>query len=183
MSTLVNEMIAEKLDQVILLLQTQQSSEVIREKWVALQKELESIRHSINNLQLQAKLDPQKPESNSLLKRLEELINHIPTNTKIKHTHHLHKGIWISAILSVISILFAWQWLNQIHLKLQYKDNQIKYRYLKAYGSIAVQQLCKEVDSLYKLDHTFFTNSVINAEQRLLEIADSVRIAQERKKN
>lgn len=183
MSSIVNEMIAEKLDQVILLLQAQQSPVISEEKWTALQRELEAIRQAQAGQQLQAKSAIQKSEFHTAIANLEQALHKIDARTTISHTHHLHRGIWVSAGLLIVSILMAWQCLDQKRIANQFRDNDIKYRYIKIFAPLTIRRFCHRADSLYAAGEDDFANRVVAAEKRLVAFADSIRLAGEKKRS
>lgn len=181
MSNIVTEIIVEKLDQVILLLQVQKPATAGEEKWSILSRQLESIRLGITDQQLQAKWSAKN--LNTLLTAiagLETQIKTLPGRATVEHKHHLHKGVWIAAGLLVITILLSWQWLIQIGEIEQLRENGIKYRYLKAYGDLKVRQLCHRTDSIYRARKDDFEEKVLSEEKRMEGWADSMRIAGEK---
>jgi len=176
MSNIVTEMIVEKLDQVILLLQVQKPATTGEENWSLLSRQLESLRKGIADQQLEAKKAANKQDTIlTAIAGLESKINAFPDKATVEHKHHLHKGIWISAGLLVITILLSWQWLMQIGEKEQFRENDIKYRYLKSYGDREVRQLCHRTDSLYEARKDDFEERVLSVEKKLLYMADSLR--------
>ena len=62
------------------------------------------------------------------------------------------------------------------------KANDIKYRYLKIKGNKNVLDLCKYTDSLYQKDEDNFSARVELDEQYLIEQANLLRLAGEKKK-
>lgn len=182
MSNIVTEIIVEKLDQVILLLQVQKTVKDGDENWSLLSRQLESIRLGITDQQLEAKKGTKN--LNTILgaiASLESQIKTLPSKATVEHKHHLHKGIWMAAGLLVITILLSWQWLVQIGEKEQFRENDIKYRYLKAHGDRKVIQLCHRTDSIYVARKDDFEEKVVSEEKRQRNWADSMRLAVERK--
>lgn len=182
MSNIVTEIIVEKLDQVILLLQVQKPTTPGEENWTILNRQLDSIRQGITDQQLQAKKGANN--LNNILTAitgLESQIRALPGRVTVENKHHLHKGVWIAAGLLTITILLSWQWLAQIGEKEKFRENDIKYRYLKAYGDKEVKQLCHRVDSIYVARQDDFEEKVLSEEKRQQVLADSMRIAWEMK--
>lgn len=105
-----------------------------------------------------------------------------PRDSKVEYKHQLHKGVWISVGLAFIVLLLAWGWINTFVRLEQYKEGSIKYRYLKAIGNQWVLNLCSQTDNLYNMDKEGFTTDAVLAENRLLKMADSIRLAGEKKK-
>lgn len=182
MSNIVTEMIVEKLDQVILLLQVQKPATAGEENWTTLNRQLESIRQGITDQQFQAKKGANNLQTMlTAIAGLESQIRALPGRVTVEHKHHLHKGVWIAAGMLTIAILLSWQLLLQIGEKEQFRENDIKYRYLKAYGDREVRQLCHRVDSIYVARRDDFEEKVLSVEKRQQVLADSMRIAKERK--
>lgn len=182
MSNIVTEMIVEKLDQVILLLQVQKPATPGEENWVSLNRQLDSMRQGITDQQLQAKKGANNLHTIlTAITSLENQIKALPGRAKVEHKHHLHKGVWIAAGLLMITIVLSWQWLVQIGETEQFRENDIKYRYLKAYGDREVRQLCHRVDSIYEMRQDDFEDKVLSEEKRQWDWADSLRLAGERK--
>lgn len=181
MSNIVTEIVVEKLDQVILLLQVQKPATAVEENWTLLNRQLESIRQGITDQQLQAKKGANKQDTIlTAIAGLETQIRSSPGRTKVEHKHHLHKGVWIAAGLLAITILLSWQWLVKIGEKEQFRENDIKYRYLKAYGDREVRQLCHRTDSIYVARKDDFEDKVLSEEKRMRDWVDSMRLAGER---
>lgn len=184
MSNIVTEMIVEKLDQVILLLQVQKPATAGEENWVTLNSQLNSIRQGITDQQLQAKKGANNLQTLlTAIAGLESQIRTLPGRATVEHKHHLHKGVWIAAGLLVITILLSWQWLAQIGEKEQFRENDIKYRFLKAYGDSEVRRLCHRTDSIYAARKDDFEEKVLSEERRMQDWSDSVRLAEEKKQN
>lgn len=182
MSNIVTEMIVEKLDQVILLLQVQKTGTTGEENWTLLNRQIESIRQGITDQQLEAKRGAKS--LNTLLTAiagLETQIKTPPGRATVEHKHHLHKGVWIAVGLLAITIFLSWQWLEQIGEKDQFRENDIKYRYLKAYGDLKVRQLCHRTDSLYEARQDDFEEKVLSEEKRILNWVDSFQILGKKK--
>lgn len=180
MSNIVTEMIVEKLDQVILLLQVQKPATAGEENWTLLNRQIESIRQGITDQQLQGQKGAHKQDT--ILAAIAGLENHLkalPGKATVEHKHHLHKGVWIAAGLLVITILLSWQWMVQVGEKKQFRENDIKYRYLKAYGDRKVTQLCHRTDSLYEARQDDFEEKVLSKEKMIQDWVDSVKLAGE----
>ncbi|MCA6439136.1 MAG: hypothetical protein IM584_05075 [Chitinophagaceae bacterium] len=181
MSNIVTEMIVEKLDQVILLLQVQKPATPGEENWVILNRQIDSIRQGMADQQLQGQKGARKQDTIlTVITGLESQIKALPGRATVEHKHHLHKGIWIAAGLLMITILLSWQWLVQIGEKEQFRENDIKYRYLKAYGDREVRQLCHRTDSIYVARKDDFEDKVLSEEKRMRDWVDSMRLAGER---
>lgn len=182
MSNIVTEMIIEKLDQVILLLQVQKPATSGEEKWTLLNRQLESIRQGITEQQLQVKNSASKQDTIlTAIAGLENQVKALPGRATVEHKHHLHKGVRVAAGLLVITILLSWQWLAQIRETEQFRENGLKYRYLKAYGDREVRHLCHRADSIYVARKDDFEEKVLSEEKRQQDWADSMRLAVERK--
>ncbi len=105
----------------------------------------------------------------------------VPRDSKIEHKHTLHKGIWISVGLALVVVVLVCGWTNSFNSRKQYEEDSIKYRSLKVFGNKSVVRLCVQTDSLYNRNKDEFISQVIQAEQLLFSIADSIRFAGENK--
>ena len=105
-----------------------------------------------------------------------------PEQNQVKHIHHFHKHIWISLSLFIISLLFAYGWMNCHSEKKQFEANDIKYRFWKANGNTSLLKVVYQTDSLYNLNKDVFTNGVLRAEHTIAEQEKKHRLAGEKKK-
>ncbi len=106
----------------------------------------------------------------------------VPLNNTIEHKHHLHKGIWVSAGLLVISVLLLWGWLNTYSRLESYQGNDSKYRYFKVYGNQNLIKFCAQTDSFYLKDKSGFRDGVEQEEQRLFRQLELNRLAGEKER-
>ena len=125
------------------------------------------------------------------LEKLNELLNGIaslnlklelPKRENIKHSHHLHKGVWISVGLFIISLFFLYGWINSINTKKTFEANDMKYRFLKVNNNPALLKFLFQTDSLYNINKDFFAKLVVTKEKNLNEQAEQFRLAGEKKK-
>ncbi len=107
----------------------------------------------------------------------------IPLNEKIKHSHHLHKGIWISVGLFIISFLLLYGWIDCNNEKKAFEEKDIKYRFLKVNNNPSLIKLLFQIDSLHNMNKDSFAKLVIVKEQILVEQAEQFRLAGEKKKD
>lgn len=121
-------------------------------------------------------------EFNQNFKQLQHQLTGL-SNAKIEYRHKLHKGIWISVGLALIVVVLASGWINTYRSLNQFRENDIKYRYLKARGNRSVVLLCRQTDSLYDKNEDGFINSVNSAEGTLMKIADSLRLAGDKRRS
>jgi hypothetical protein len=105
-----------------------------------------------------------------------------PEQNHVKHIHHFHKHIWISLSLFIVSLLFAYGWMNCNSEKKQFEANDIKYRFWKANGNTSLLKVVYQTDSLYNLNKDVFTNGVLRAEHEIAEQEKKHRLAGEKKK-
>lgn len=106
----------------------------------------------------------------------------VQRDAKIEYKHVLHKGIWLSSGLALLSLLLIAGWVNTNNKLADYKENDIKYRYLKVIGNKWVRQLCEQTDDLYTKDAGAFTGDAVAAEKQLARMADFIRLAVEKRK-
>ena len=105
-----------------------------------------------------------------------------PEQNQVKHIHHFHKQIWVSVSLFVVSLLFAYGWMNCHNEKKQFEANDIKYRFWKANGNASLLKIIYKTDSLYELDKNNFKDQVLEAERKIKELEKNHRLAVEKKK-
>jgi len=105
-----------------------------------------------------------------------------PEQNQVKHIHHIYKHIWISLSLFIVSLLFAYGWMNCHSEKKQFEANDIKYRFWKANGNTNLLKIIYQTDSLYNLDKTNFAKEVLRAEHEIAEQEKMHRLAGEKKK-
>ena len=146
-------------------------------------KEIRSFQTEMIKLPSQMKIRAEK--TSELLKGITTLNFKLDTPKKehIKHSHHLHKGIWIAVGLFIISLLFLYGWINCSNTKNAFEANDIKYRFLKVNGNPALLKLLYQTDSLYRLDNNSFAKQVVAKEQVLAQQAEQFRLAGEKKKD
>ena len=63
---------------------------------------------------------------------------------------------------------------------MQYKANDLKYRYLKVADNNAMLKLCRITDSLYQKNEDSFGTGVEQEERRLIRQAEDLRLAGEK---
>lgn len=102
---------------------------------------------------------------------------------QVRHTHHFHKQVWLSVSLFIISLLFAYGWVNCSDEKKSFEANDIKYRYWKANGNASLLKIIYYTDSLYNLDKDHFINEVRQAERKIEEQNKVQRLVGEKKKS
>ena len=120
---------------------------------------------------------------------LSNQINTLRTNyinsepNQVKHVHHFHKHIWISLSLFIVSLLFAYGWMNCHIEKKQFEANDIKYRFWKANGNTNLLKIIYKTDSLYNLDKTNFAKEVLRQERQIADEEKKHRLAGEKTEN
>jgi hypothetical protein len=102
-----------------------------------------------------------------------------PLKQEIRHEHHLSKPIIVCIILSfvVFGLLFLefYTWFQAD----QHKDNDIKYRFLKAFQDSKGQKFLHKLDSQYSANPIEFHNQVIQQEKIEQERFEDFRRVQE----
>ncbi|TWF39594.1 hypothetical protein FHW36_10531 [Chitinophaga polysaccharea] len=110
--------------------------------------------------------------NNDLLKR--------PPIQEIKHHHHLHAGVIVSACLFMLLVLGG-VWLFNTRSMLQdYKAGDIKYRYVLLQAGKPLRPFLSKTDSLYHINPQAFRDSVIKWEDERERIAAMLREAREK---
>ncbi len=87
---------------------------------------------------------------------LENFIAAKTLNKRIEHKHHLHKGLFISVILTVLCIFLSFGCYKSYDTIKQLKANDIKYRALKVVGNKSLLELLHHTDSLYSINSDSF---------------------------
>ena len=182
MSEILLQAIIEKLEALeiaVLKKNSANKDEVIQQD---LLKEIKSFQSEFKQLPMQFETSFEK--ISTLLKSTAHLKfkSGKQTAEQIKHSHHLHKGIWIAIGLFILSLLFLYGWFNCINTKKSFEANDIKYRFLKVNGGTALLKLLFQTDSLYNLNKDSFTKQVFEKEKNLVEQAEEFRLADEKKK-
>lgn len=108
---------------------------------------------------------------------------HNPIQNKVKHTHHFHKQVWLTASLFIISLLLAYGWINCRNERKSFEGNDMKYRFWKANGNKHLLNIVYYTDSLYNLDKDRFMQRVVLAEHQVVEQEKAHRLADEKKKD
>lgn len=180
MSEILLQTIVEKLETLELAWKVSGDSE--KEPVVQLKKEIEFLRSDLKKLPAQilpstAKLGELSSGIAGLSKQLQ-----VPLHNRIEHKHELHKGIWVSVSLFLLSVTLIWALLNSYQNNQQFQSNDIKYRYLKIAGNPYVLKLCGITDSLYFKDENSFRTGVEQEEQRLIQQAEDLRLAGEKER-
>ena len=106
-----------------------------------------------------------------------------PIQNKVKHTHHLHKQVWLSVSFFLISLLLAYGWINCSYDKKSFEANDMKYRFWKANGNSHLLKIVYYTDSVYNLDKDHFKQQVVRSEQQIAEQEKVHRLAGEKEKN
>ncbi len=106
----------------------------------------------------------------------------VPIQSNIKHFHHFHKGLLVALIFFVLAGVSLYGWIRSNNVKDQFEANDIKYRFLKINGGAALLKITHDTDSLYNLNTNGFTSKVVEAEQRLAQRVEMLRLADEKEK-
>lgn len=183
MSDVLLQTIVEKLESLeIALLKDDNAS---KDKDERLQKtllqEVKSVQSQIANLSSQFKTGPDKMEE--LLKGLSALNVKLdkPLSNQIKHSHHLHKGIWVSIGLFIISLMLLYGWIDYSTTKKQSEANDIKFRYLKVSGNSNLLKLLNYTDSLYNVNPDSLANLAAIKERSVKPVKLVQRTGQKKK--
>lgn len=127
-------------------------------------KEMQEIKTSIQDISFPVK------EMQELSDQLEESIRLLrqPVTDKVLHHHYVPKVIWIATGLFIVLALVCAGWYATANKLDQYKENDIKYRYLKVNNSPPLRQLLNITDSLYRNDENF-RSYVIQVEEDFMK--------------
>ena len=180
MSDLLLQTIIEKLESLELAWKVSEDTE--RERLERLNKELGILRNDLKNLP--AQIIPSTVKTGELSAAVDSLYKQlqIPVQNRIEHKHELHKGILISVSLFLVTIVLIWLLINSYQSHKKYTANDIKYRYFKIAGNKGVLKLCNITDSLYQKEESLFRNKVEQEEQRLIQQAEDLRLADEKER-
>lgn len=182
MSELLMQTIVEKLEGIELFLKATDGNKPQPVDLAPVVNELKALKKELPVL-----LDCQAPDAKKLegltrsIDRLQQQIQMMPNTSRVEHRHHFHKGIWIAIALLLVTFFLAWGWMNTFSQLERYEAADIKYRYLKTFGTKALNKLTVHVDSLYQNNKPGFRNSVEQEERHIIGIVDSLRFAGEKK--
>ena len=181
MSEVVLQTIVEKLIAIEIAL-LKETNPVKEETIQALLKEIKLFKSEMANLALG--FEKSTEEIAKLLQDITALNFKLgyPVTEQIKHSHHLHKGIWIAVGLFIFCCLFLYGWISCHNEKKVFKANHIKYRYLKVNGNSNLLKTTYSTDSLYDLEEAYFTKKVVEKESDLANQNELSRITNEKKK-
>ena len=103
----------------------------------------------------------------------------MPLKKEVRHEHHLSKPVWacIVMFLIIIGLLFLefYTWFEAD----QRKENDIKYRSIKAFASPKDRKSLDRLDSAYNSNPEQFTKAVLQQEKIELDSSQDFRRAQE----
>ena len=105
-----------------------------------------------------------------------------PEQNLVKHVHHFHMHVWLSASLFIISLLLAYGWINCSNEKKSFEANDMKYRYWKANGNTHLLKIIYYTDRLYNQDKDNFIEQVVRSERQISEQEKVHRLAGEKEK-
>lgn len=181
MSEVVLQTIVEKLIAIEIAL-LKDTNPVKEETIQVLLKEIKLFKSEMAKLPLEFEKSSEKPTK--LLQGITTLnckLDH-PVTEQIKHSHHLHKGIWMAVGLFIFCCLFLYGWIDCYNEKKVFEANDIKYRYLKVNGNGSLLKAIYSTDSLFYLNKVFFIKKVVEKEWDLAKQYELFRIANEKKK-
>lgn len=180
MSEILLQTIVEKLESLELAWKV--SGDTEKETVAQQKKEIQLLRQEIKNLPVQ--IIPSSAKFGELSVGIDRLNRQlqVPLHNRIEHKHELHKGIWVSVSLFLLSVTLIWALLNSYQNNQQFKSNDIKYRYLKIAGNPYIFKFCGVTDSLYFKDENSFRTGVEQEEQRLIQQAEDLRLAGEKER-
>ncbi len=131
---------------------------------------INSISYTVNQLQqLSAKLD----KNISLLQN--------PAPQKIVHHHHVPKIAWIAAGLFVVLVLACSGWHMTAGNLDEYKNSDIKYRYLKQKSNLTLLQILNTLDSLQLSGYAMKDSVTLweNEEKKAFELSRKLQLKSE----
>ena len=169
MSELLLQTIIEKLESLEIALLKENNAAKDEVTAQPLLKEVKSLQSEIAKLPFQFKVSDEK--MSKLLETITALNLPLenPVQTKVKHNHHLHKGLWVAVGLFLISLLLLLGWINAGNTKEEFKANDIKYRYIKINGNSHLLKLLYHTDNLFNANAEVFRKSTIQEEDHITE--------------
>lgn len=183
MSELLMQTIVEKLEGIELFLKATDGNKSQPVDLAPMVNEINTLKKELPTLLARHSPDAKKLEElTRSIDRLQQQIQAMPNTSRVEHRHHFHKAIWISVSLFLIGFFLAWGWMNTYSQLERYEAADIKYRYLKVFGTQALNKLTTRVDSLYQKDNPGFRNSVEQEEQHLIQQAELLRLAGEKER-
>jgi hypothetical protein len=144
--------------------------------------QLQALRTDIKKMMEQFLLNQEKINELELKTDALEIRLRQPLKNQIAHKHHLHKGIWLAIVLSIVSTFFFYQWMSTNDDKKQFEASDIKYRALKVTGDIALLKLLYHTDSLYNVDAKHMRQWVVQEEDRFAHKVKMLSLAGEKEK-
>lgn len=182
MSEILLQAIIEKLEALEIALLKENASDNKAEIMKIIEEQFAQLRHNPETWTSDFKLLHQN--ISELTKKVSEhkFNSQQPSSNSVEHRYHLHKGIWISAGLLVISILLSWAWFSTYQSKEGFEANAIKYRALKVIADKPLLELLYKTDSLFNLNEKKFYEYVVTQEHEHIKQAEMLRIAGEKKK-
>jgi hypothetical protein len=117
---------------------------------------------------------------NTLTERLEGVITEVQKPTKIEHQHRhiidIHSNwfflSWMG--LAIIILILFWLMANQRQTINQYKDNDLKYRYIKMQGQT-------DEENIYRMENQFKYNDSIKIIRKQVEKSEELSKGQAKK--
>lgn len=180
MSEIILQSIVEKLESIEIALLKPTTPTINDETNQAILNEVNSFRIELKNNSASVKISNEK--ANEILLRLDAHTRKLdePVKDNIKYHHYLHKGLWVSLALFVLSILLLMGWVNSYNSKKQYEANDIKYRSLKINAGPYLIKTFYNMDSSYNADAEAVRKKTIQEEDRLAEQTKLLRLAGEK---
>jgi hypothetical protein len=181
MSELLLQTIVEKLGMLESLLKQVVAGKdaTNQSEWIV---QLQAFRTDIKKMMEQFLLNQEKMNELELKMEALEIRLRQPLKNQIEHKHHLHKGIWLAIVLSIVSIFFFYQWMSTNDDTKQFEANDIKYRALKVTGDRALLKLLYHTDSLYNVDAKHMRQWVVQEEDHFAHKVKMLSLAGEKEK-
>jgi hypothetical protein len=182
MSEVLLETIIEKLESLETLLLKESNVSKDNSAQLALLKEVSLLKSKFILLVDQLKANEEK--MTALMKEMSALSFKLstPLENNIRHYHHFHKGLLVAVAFFVLSACFLYGWITCSNAKEQFEANDMKYRFLKMNGNTSLLKLTHDTDSSYFANKNDFARKVVQAEERLAEQAEMLRLAGEKEK-
>lgn len=181
MSEVLLQTIVEKLEALgVALLKKESTEDVVRRE--ALVKEIKLFQSEIKMFRENFTLTNDKMSELTRSIQLYANLLQQPLKNNVEHKHHLHKGLWMTAILFNTSILLAFAWNNALQTQKQFEANDIKYRSLKVRGNESLLKLLHYTDSLFIVNGENLRKTTLQEEERLAKQAEMLRLAGQKEK-
>jgi hypothetical protein len=110
---------------------------------------------------------------NAMTERFENLIEEVKKPTKVNHHHVISIGsnkVFFSLVgMCIVILILSFSIYNQRQTISQYRDNDLKYSYIKMQGRASEENICKLEAKFEYVDSVFVIRKQIEEYERLIK--------------